>query len=706
MKNKELAKLVVPNGTPEQRAAFIDLYQKNRWLNLGDTTKIITDNPWDDRDKLDLDNPHVFLLDLMRRPENFGWTCQVLFNKTLPPFQVAILRELWVRPYPMILGSRGMGKSFILALYAMLRCLFTQGSKVVIIGSAFRQSKIVFDYCQEMWENGPIFRELVGPGRQNGPHRDVDRCVIRVGDSVTTAIPLGQDGGKIRGLRASVIACDEFAKIKEETYETVVRGFGAVSLSPVEKYQAESRKLAIKELGLWTDAHDAIKEAAGTANQTIISSTAYYTWNHFYRYWQRYKKIIETKGDLEKVKDVFGGIIPDEFDWRDYSIIRIPASELPVGFMDAKSIAQARAMIHSTIFQMEYSAIFPNDSDGFFKRSLVESCVVGKSDSPIEHPSCGEVVFNAVLRGNKTRRYVIGVDPAAEADNFAVVVLELWADHRRIVHCWTTNRKRYNAQREKKIVEDNDFYDYAARRIRTIHGLFPCDLIAIDAGGGGSQIADILQNPDKVGDGGKRLLQIIDPDEPKDSDGEAGEHIVELIQFSRASWTSAANHDLRRDFETKSLLFPEFDPAVLALSYEDDKQSGRVKVNPADASEEKLYDTLEDAVMEIEELKDELASIVHDATDSGRERWDTPSIKSGGDKKGRLRKDRYSALLMANAAGRVPRKEVEVAYFDGGGFAGQTKKPERNGPMYTGPAWATNRAGDGGGAYGTVVRRR
>ena len=58
----------------------------------------------------------------------------------------------------------------------------------------------------------------------------------------------------------------------------------------------------------------------------------------------------------------------------------------------------------------------------------------------------------------------------------------------------------------------------------------------------------------------------------------------------------------------------------------------------------KLYDTLEDTAMEIEELKDELSTIVMTITTAGRERWNTPEVKLGSGKKGRMRKDRYSAL--------------------------------------------------------------
>ena len=50
--------------------------------------------------------------------------------------------------------------------------------------------------------------------------------------------------------------------------------------------------------------------------------------------------------------------------------------------MDDKQVARAKATIHTGIYNMEYAACFTKDSDGFFKRSLIESCVT-REDNPI-----------------------------------------------------------------------------------------------------------------------------------------------------------------------------------------------------------------------------------------------------------------------------------------------------------------------------------
>jgi hypothetical protein len=93
--------------------------------------------------------------------------------------------------------------------------------------------------------------------------------------------------------------------------------------------------------------------------------------------------------------------------------------------------------------------------------------------------------------------------------------------------------------------------------------------------------------------------------------------------------------------------------------------------------------------MEIEELKDELAMIQITQTANGRDRWDTPEVVIGAGKKSKMRKDRYSSLIMSNMAARtILRTPTAQAYQFYGGFAtiiDDDNKPK--GDMYTGPSW-------------------
>ena len=655
------------------------------WLGLGDLSKLQIDkNLMIHRSKIDIEQPDLHLIKILRNPEYIGSTCKLLFNIELHPIQIAIIQEFWIRAFPMYIASRGWGKSFLLALYCVLRCSFYPGTKIVVVGAAFRQSKIIFEYMETIWRNSPILRSIFN-SNDDGPRRDVDRCTMRLGDSWTIAIPMG-DGSKIRGLRAHIIIADEFASISPDIYETVVSGFAAVSASPIQNVKEEAKKDAMRAAGLWNEELEVLNKKMG--NQAIISGTADYAFKHFASYWRRYKTIIESKGDPNKLEEMFKGDVPSNFNWKDYSIIRIPYELIPKGFMDDKQVSRAKATIHNGIYNMEYAACFVSDSEGFFRRSLIESCVVN-DNKPIVIGN-KKIIFDAVTQGSSEHKYVYGIDPASEQDNFSIVVLELHNDHSRIVYCWTTNRSNFKERQKTGLIKEHDFYGFCARKIRNLMKTFPPVKIGLDAQGGGVSIEEALHDPSKLEDGELVIWPIIGPNKSKDTDNQAGLHILELVQFAKAEWTAQANHGLRKDLEDKVLLFPRFDNLTLGLALDQEgKDILGTDLNP-------IYDSVSECILEIEELKNELTTIVMTQTSTGanaRDRWDTPEVKLQNGKKGRLRKDRYSSLVIANMIARQAQRVLQPITYDVVG-GNRREMVKNDGTMYKGPEWFTSAAND------------
>jgi hypothetical protein len=777
------------------------------YLNLKPYDFLDINNELLDRDpSKKYENPIFELMDFMREPENFAFTCKWLFDIHLMPFQIAILKELWRRKFPMFIGSRGCGKSYLLSLYSVLRILFCPGSKVIFVGAGFRQSKILFEYVEAFFRASPIFRNIIGTNRTQGPKHDTDRHSFYAGDSVIHALPIG-DGQKIRGMRATNIVSDEFSSLQQEIFEVVIRGFGAVNVNPVERVRKISGRKVLKQLGI---DNDKFIDEEDLGNQTIISGTAFYSWNHFYNYWTRYRSIIRSRGDKDKLEEIFQGEIPDNFDWTDYSVIRLPYESIPEGVMDEKSIAQAQALMHAGLHKMEYSACvlpdtniildtgckkiidvevgdkvlthtgqfkkvikrtfrkytgdivrlrcygynqdicitpehkvfynntwkaigdindkvqlstseciidykiaskiyepydgfvynleveddnsyslpcmtvhncFQTDSNGFFKRSLIESCVTTK---PIDLPS-GSVQFRANINGNNKHKFVYGIDPASEDDNFTIIILEIHEDHRRIVYGWSATKQKLR-ERLKKVGKDSSgtsYYSYCARKVRELMKIFPTEHIVIDKQGGGIPLIEAFHHtPDlEIGEYPLWPYLVRGKDDPfwwekeeKPTDNESGLHIIHEYQFADSKLVEESNHSLRKDLETKTLLFPMFDSIEIGLSTEQDLTEGRE------------YDTLEDCVLEIEELKNELSTITHSRTPSGKDKWSTPEIKEPGGRIGRLRKDRYSALVMANQVARTIGNTIgKIPYKTSGSYVSQHhKKDEKSGPSYYG----------------------
>jgi hypothetical protein len=662
------------------------------WMGLGDISSLKRGNPLIRRSQEDIANPGRLEAKLMRNPDYIAFACKILLEIQLLPAQAVILQELWTKPFPMYVGSRGYGKSWLLAVYATLKCVTHPGTKIVIVGAGFRQAKVIFEYMENIWRNAPVLRDLCT--NDSGPRRDVDRCTMKINlansqESWAVAIPLG-DGQKIRGLRAHIIIADEFSSVPSDIYETVVAGFAAVSASPITNVMEASRRKELARLGIWT-ADAELKYKSRQRNQAIISGTADYAFKPFAKYWKRYSDIINSKGDPRILQEILGmDEIPEGFDWRDFTIIRIPYELIPEGFMDDKQVIRARATINSGIFAMEYGAVFVEDSQGFFKRSLIEKCVTSPSN-PVQLPS-GDVWFDVSLHGSKTKQYVIGVDPASEEDNFSIIVLEICQDHSRIVYSWSTNRVDFKRRLKAGLSKYQDFYGFCARKIRDLMKAFPTIAIAMDGQGGGVSVEEALHDPDKMEPGELPIWPIVEEKE-KDTDDKPGLHILHVCQFANAQWTSQANHGMRKDFEDRVLLFPRFNPITLGLATEEDgiRKKAFEKEHPDKVFN--VYDTLEDCVMEIEELKTELSTIVMTQTGTGvgaRDRWDTPEIKLPNGKKGKLRKDRYSALVMANMVARqFKRADPPPEYNMIGDFAANiviSVKPD-NGPLYSGPEW-------------------
>ena len=109
-----------------------------------------------------------------------------------------------------------------------------------------------------------------------------------------------------------------------------------------------------------------------------------------------------------------------------------------------------------------------------------------------------------------------------------------------------------------------------------------------------------------------------------------------------------------------------------------------------------IYDSTSDCILEIEELKNELTTIIMTQTSTGsggRDRWDTPEVKLPNGKKGKLRKDRYSALVIANMIARQLNRQLQSASFD---IIGANLKlmGKKDGAMYKGPSWFTQEANE------------
>ena len=153
---------------------------EDAWLNLdADIDDGALFNPLGFLSSEEPEDFYIRLAWLLRNPQYFSFLCKQIFNIDILPTQGLILQEMWTRKFPMLIASRGFGKSFMLSLYAMMRALLLPPRKSVVVGGAFRQSKVLFEYMETIYKNAPLLRDIVNCATR----RDVDRCQMTIGES-------------------------------------------------------------------------------------------------------------------------------------------------------------------------------------------------------------------------------------------------------------------------------------------------------------------------------------------------------------------------------------------------------------------------------------------------------------------------------------------------------------------------------------------
>jgi len=428
------------------------------------------------------------------------------------------------------------------------------------------------------------------------------------------------------------VLADEFASINPEVFQVVIRGFVAVAANPIEAATQTymEKQMVADGFGNYID------KGRKQGNQIVYSGTASYQFNHFYKTYMTHKAIIENKIQGSG-KDVGSKLLLTEddalaasyLDYRDYAIVRIPYQCLPESFMDEKQIAQARITMPRSLFSMEYECVFATDSDGFFKRSLINTATPGNKE-------CGGVAFPIEIRGVAGCEYVMGIDPARRTDNFSISILKLNKENEtyKNVYCYSMNGKSYPK---------------AVTKIRELLSRFDIVRIAMDAGGGGTAVEDLLQDESRLKIGEQCIWRHNEPEHRKFP----GKHILEIVNFT-PTWISDANYSMASDIEHKRLLFP-----------------CKTMDTAASLQENELFLEEEETWCEIDDQITEICTIVVTSTKTGIQHFDTPDtpLAQQGVLKTHQRKDRYSALLLATYAARTylsdGRKHVVIPNIGG-----------------------------------------
>lgn len=366
--------------------------------------------------------------------------CEDLLGTHLVFTQRVMLNIMWKYPNVCEVLSRGMSKSFMLAIYAMLRILLYSDITVGVVSKTYRQAQEVFNYVKEINSRAKrkelfFFDDQIMRMRADAYATEI---TTKHGSKMF-AVPVGKDGDGGRGKRCHILLVDEAGIVPQPIVDKVVRAY--LNVMPMNPLTWGKNKVA--------------------TNQKVFCSSATYQWHWFYKEVCKYFTLM-------KESDLYYTLM---LDFRDFEAD--PRSPYNLDWEQIKDSKSSTPMLE---FRMEYMNFFIPEGHSFF--SLKDLREIKK----------GNPEYLPLRAGRDGRDYIIVLDPAETAggDNFALGVFELVPESKSIVPVYL---KAWN---------DGISMEEAAIQIRGLQFLFGAKFIISDSKGGGAELIKQLTKSDTV----------------------------------------------------------------------------------------------------------------------------------------------------------------------------------------------------------------
>ncbi len=250
-------------------------------------------------------------------------------NVTLKLFQKILIFAMMHNNYFMYLASRGQGKTWLTAIFCVVRAILFPGSKIVICSATRSQAnevllKITDDLCKNYgWGSANLNNEIsfkaVG----------ANKAVIEFKNGSWIRVVTASDSG--RGARANVLIVDEFRLVDLDTINTVLRRFLTAPRTPGYLHQPEYQYLVER-------------------NKELYMSSCWY----------------KSHWSFEKVKAYFKNMLDDT---KKYFVCSLPYQlAIMENLLSREQVEDemSESDFDPIKFSMEMEALFFGDLDGAF----------------------------------------------------------------------------------------------------------------------------------------------------------------------------------------------------------------------------------------------------------------------------------------------------------------------------------------------------
>jgi hypothetical protein len=341
------------------------------------------------------------------------------------PFQEILLKGWFKKDYSLVVAGRGVGKSYLLAVFILLYLIFNPGAKVVLVSSNFRRSKDIFGQMEKFLSHpkSVLLRQCFETDNKAGTKvkigKDQSGWTLKcLNEAIVKGLPLG-GGENLRGERANVLLIDEGLLVSEHIQKTILKPFLTAKLNAKEQSQTREREDKMISAGV-------MKEEDRTVfsnNKMIVTSSASYQFEYLYEgLFVPYLDAIrgkENKKNKEDEKELL--TTPTHF------VARLAYNAPPAGsIMDESALNEdVKGKEHNPIVRREYGAEFVDASDSYFDIKKLHDCTVPPGQFP-----------TVQLYGSKRAEYILALDPsygtAKTSDYFAMGVYMIVPEDHRI----------------------------------------------------------------------------------------------------------------------------------------------------------------------------------------------------------------------------------------------------------------------------------
>ena len=252
-------------------------------------------------------------------------------NINLKLFQKILIYMMMVSTHFMYLASRGQGKTWLIALYCVVRCILYPGTKIVVASGVKSQAieilnKIENEFLKNYsWGSENLKREITYISQS--PNNPI--CDFANGSYIH--IVTANDNA--RHNRANVVIIDEFRMVSSNIINTVLKKFLTAPRQP--GYLSNPKYAHLLE-----------------RNIEIYASSAWYQGHWSY----------------EKAKSYYANMLDDK---RKYFVVGLPYQiAIKEGLLNREQVEDemSEADFDPIAWKMEMECIFYGDSDGAFYR--------------------------------------------------------------------------------------------------------------------------------------------------------------------------------------------------------------------------------------------------------------------------------------------------------------------------------------------------